>query len=139
MPDAITTPTPDPATTPDLETADLRLRLAETEQRLAQARQALDAAQRRHALERELWMQGALDIDTAATLAEAALTPDADVRAAVADLKRRTPFLFRATPAPSAMAAHPAPASDLDRAAAEARQSGDRRALLRYLRLRRTG
>jgi len=131
-------PPPDPA--PDDPADPLRLKLAETEQLLEQARRALDAAERRHTVERELWALGAIDTETAAHLVTTALsgqdTPD--VPAAVADLKRRKPFLFR-PPAPphSAMSGHAPPVSDLDRAAADA-QGGDRRAVLRYLRLKRS-
>jgi hypothetical protein len=134
------TPTPPSVSDPAPE-APLTLKLAETEQFLAQAREALDAAERKHAIERELWAQGALDVETAALLTEAAVAglsaPDA--RAAVADLKRRKPFLFRTPPsAAGAMAGHAAAAGTLDQAAADARDSGDRRALLRYLRLKRS-
>jgi hypothetical protein len=130
----------DPAaiTAPD---PDLRLKLAETEQLLAQARQALDAAAHTHAIERELWAHGALDTQAAAHLVSTALSGQAkpDVPAAVADLKRRKPFLFRLpAPAHSAMSGHAgAPVSDLSRAASDARDSGDRRDVLRYLRLKR--
>jgi hypothetical protein len=65
-----------------------------------------------------------------------------DVGAAVADLKRAKPFLFRPPPpagARSAAMAGAAPEAraDLDDAAGAARESGDRRLLLRYLRLKR--
>lgn len=141
--------TPDPtSTTPSnhdtrpAPSPDLRLKLAETEQLLSQAREALDAAERKHTIERELWSQGALDVETATLLTEAAIAgmPKPDARAAVAELKRRKPFLFRApSPAASAMSPHAPAANSLDQAAADARSSGDRRALLRYLRLKRTG
>lgn len=129
-------PTDPPAPTPEL-----RLKLAETEQLLSQAREALDAAERKHAIERELWAQGALDLESAALLTEAAIAgmPKPDARAAVADLKRRKPFLFRAFPASSsAMSPHASAPNSLDQAAVDARDSGDRRALLRYLRLKRS-
>jgi hypothetical protein len=118
----------------------LSLKLAETEQLLAQAREALDAAERKHSIERELWAQGALDLETAALLTSATVagmsTPD--VRSAVADLKRRKPFLFRvAAGSGGAMSGHAEAPGALDQAASDARESGDRRALLRYLRLKR--
>jgi hypothetical protein len=62
-----------------------------------------------------------------------------DLARAVADLKRRKPFLFRSVPRRAAMGAEPGEGeAPLESAAAEARQSGDRSALLRYLRLKRS-
>jgi hypothetical protein len=127
--------------TPAPET-DLQARLTQTEQLLAQAREALDASERRRQIERHLLDEHALDLDTAALLTEAAVTAmhPADIRAAVADLKRRKPFLFRPHAPRHAGAmgtASPTAADPLHTAAAHARDTGDRRALLSYLRLRR--
>jgi hypothetical protein len=133
MSDQPTTPpaSPDPST-----------KLAETESLLAQAREALDAAERKRQIERELFAENAIDVETAAMLTEAAVAgmAKADVRAVVADLRKRKPFLFRpAAPRASAVMGNQSPADPLSDAAAHARDSGDRRALLRYLRLRRGG
>lgn len=132
---------PDTPDTPD-HTADLELKLRQTEELLAQAREALGAAERKRTIDRELASQGALDLETAALLTEAAVAanPQADIAAAVADLKRRKPFLFARPRRASAMAgaAPPDDSAPLDAAAAEARTTGDRRYLLRYLRLKRT-
>ena len=122
--------------------SDLAVKLTETERLLAQAREALDASERKRQIERELSQEGAIDLETAAMLTEAAVAgmPKADVRAAVAELRKRKPFLFRAAPArASGVMGGQAPADPLSDAAAAARDSGDRRALLRYLRLRRGG
>jgi len=121
----------------------LRVKLAETEKLLAQAREAVDASERKRQIERELWQEGAVDVETAAMLTEAAVAgmEKADVRAAVGELKKRKPFLFRGSPARGAAAGMggKVEGDGLAAAAAEARESGDRRALLRYLRLRRGG
>jgi hypothetical protein len=63
-----------------------------------------------------------------------------DVKAAVAELRRTKPFLFRSTTKASAMSGRvqtKTNTSDIDELAEEARDSGDRGALLRYLRARR--
>lgn len=127
----------------EAQLADLTTKLAESEQLLTQAREALDASERKRQIERELTAQGTLDLDTAALLTETAVAgmKQTDINAAVTDLKRRKPFLFRPPPtrAASAMSSHAEPAEPLSSAAIEARDSGDRRALLSYLRLRRGG
>jgi hypothetical protein len=121
---------------------ELETKLREAEGALAQSREALDAAERRRTVERELAREGAVDVETAALLTEAAVAgmANADLRAAVAELKRAKPFLFR-SPQPArsgSMAGAPADRpSTIDDAAAAARESGDRRVLLRYLRLKR--
>ncbi|MBL8760369.1 MAG: hypothetical protein JNL50_03620 [Phycisphaerae bacterium] len=120
-------------------------RLADLEKQLDQARSAIGQAEQRARLEREAQAMNAVDVETVVLLAQAALAGmDApDVGAALRDLKRRKPFLFRAAPstAPSAasMAGDAGDPGDahLARALEEARTSGDRQALLRYLRLRR--
>lgn len=108
---------------------------------LEDTREALEESKRRRLIERELSTQGAIDLETTSLLTEAALTgaQDPDIQAAITDLKRRKPFLFRppAAQRTSAMSGEIAPAPALDDAALEARRTGDRRALLRYLRLRR--
>lgn len=138
---------PAEATEPTLQPPDPDVRITELEQQLtgltaelAQAREALDAAERRHAIERELIRAKAIDLETAALLTEAAIQnmDDADVAHAVAELRRAKPFLFRNAPAGSAAtAAIDDGNGELTRAADAARETGDRRALIRYLRLRR--
>ena len=108
---------------------------------LTQAREALDASERKREIERELVKQGAIDVETASLLTEAAVSgmEKPDARAAIADLKRGKPFLFRGVGRSSAMSGAVEERSSMDQAAGEARASGDRRALLRYLRMRRGG
>jgi hypothetical protein len=123
----------DPNTTPAPE--DLQLKLTQTQALLTEARSALASSQRTLAIERELVAHGALDLEAAAAL----IPTDADPRTAIADLKARKPFLFRnSSTSAAAMTASPSPDRSLDSAADHARQSGDRRDLLRYLRLKRS-
>lgn len=116
-------------------------RLAELEKQLDEAKQAAGRAELRSRLEREAQALDAVDVETVVLLAQAALAGmDApDVGAVLRDLKRRKPFLFRAGAQPAAMAPDAGSGEDLAlaRALDEARASGDRQALLRYLRMRR--
>jgi len=120
---------------------ELEGKLAAAERSLGESREALDAAERRREIERELARQGALDIETAALLTETAVAgmDKADAKTAIGELKRSKPFLFRAPARASAMSGAVEAESGLESAAAAARESGDRRALLRYLRMRRGG
>ncbi|MDX2131611.1 MAG: hypothetical protein SFY69_06140 [Planctomycetota bacterium] len=113
---------------------------------LAAAREALDHAERRHAIELELLRADALDMETARLMTEATVAQmtEPDVAAAVAELRARKPFLFRGkrggapggTPGAVLRAMRgaegAAPAEE-----AQAAGRGDRAALLRYLRSRR--
>ncbi len=143
MSDAMTSEssTIDASTDWQVKAAELESRLAESEKSLAASREALGTAERRREIERELSRLGAIDLETTALLTEAALAgaEKPDAKAAIAALKRSKPFLFRAPVRASAMSAAVEPTSGLESAAAAARESGDRRALLRYLRMRRGG
>lgn len=116
-------------------------RLAELEKQLDEARQSIGQAERRSRIEREAQALDPIDVETVALLAQTTLAGmDApDVGAALRDLKRRKPFLFRSPAQPSAMAPQGTSGEDtaLARALEEARASGDRRTLLHYLRMRR--
>lgn len=124
-------------------------RIAELEAQLSAAREALDASERRRQIERALGESDTVDLETARLLTEAAVSQmdEPDVVIAVEELRRHKPFLFHAEAAPAASRgiamrpAHEPGVADaaLDGLAEEARQSGDRRALLRYLRQRRCG
>ncbi len=115
--------------------------------RITELERTRDAVERRHAIDLALIEADAVDLESARLLTEVAVASmsDADAKAAVADLKKRKPFLFRSrTPSPTSSAASmsSAPArradSAADHAASEAAaRAGDRRALLRYLRARR--
>jgi hypothetical protein len=130
--------------------AELRERVAELEAMLEEAGAGMRTVTRRHAIEREVGGLGAVDLETALMLVEAALgameDPDAPeaVTLAVRDVRSRKPFLFApAGPRPvPGVAMSPVDERTEDRLgalASGARASGDRGALLRYLRQRRVG
>jgi len=119
----------------------------ETLQReLDASRQTIDHLERRQRIDALLAASDPVDLEAARLLTEAAVAQmsEPDVAAAVDDLKRHKPFLFRPhpRPRPGNDTAVMSPAVDEEddttaRAAAEAAATGDRRDLLRYLRLRR--
>jgi len=118
--------------------------LAECQASAAQLREQMDKSEGARQIERALVEQQALDLETAALLTEAAVAQmdEPDVEAAVAELKRRKPFLFRSGGAgghAGAMSGASSGTGDgaLTQAAIDARVTGSRQALLRYLRLRR--
>jgi hypothetical protein len=126
--------------------ADLRLELQQKSAELAEREQTITALERRQRIDELLLEARAIDLDTARLLTELAVAdmPEPDLDAAVAELRSRKPFLFRAGRASSgALAPRSAPdgaasaASPAQRAAAEAHATGRRADLLRYLRLRR--
>lgn len=121
----------------------LQAKVDELSATLAQTREALDGAERRHAIDLELIRGEAIDLETARLLTQASVTQmkDADASAVVADLRRRKPFLFRrpgGRAGEGAMAPHAGGSGAAD-SAREAAATGDRAALLRYLRARRVG
>ena len=127
---------------------EIKGQLQDTRVELSQAKQTVDALDRRAQIDQLLTESDALDLEVASLLTEAAVTmmDEPDIKLAVEDLKRHKPYLFRskrtgeASPV-SPMAGHP-PRSNVGRtqrnAADRAAATGDRRDLLRYLRLRRT-
>ena len=138
------------------ETARWRQRALELESQLAEARGALDEAvraledarralgesERRRRIEQTLAASGPIDPEAAFILVEHAMSgmKEPDVAAAVAQLRRSRPWLFRPAAESSAAAgigAGPGPGA-VGEAAREAAATGDRRALLRYLRARRS-
>lgn len=117
-----------------------RTLLTRTAAELAEARAMIARLERRARIDELLADADAHDLPAARLLTEAAVEsmdqPDVDL--AVADLRRARPYLFRQGPAPaSGMPARDAGEPEPDRAAARAAATGDRRDLLRYLRLRR--
>lgn len=151
-------PTPD---SPEHRVSALEAKVSELSSTLAQTREALDSAERRHKIDLALVEADTLDLETARLLTELAVQQmdSADITLAISDLKRRKSFLFRAPgspnptppppPPPSGRSAirpsgvmgarepAPQPPSPLAGAATEALATGDRAALLRYLRARR--
>ena len=110
--------------------------------RIADLERQLSAESMRSDLEKQLVEAGAVDLETAMVLAERRLAEgELSVSEAVESLKSTKGFLFRSVKrvsGASAMAGSPTkPRDSLDDLAREARETGDRRAVLRYLRRRR--
>lgn len=132
--------------TTTVEDAALRARLEDVEAALREARREVEeatsraaAAERQSEVDRALAAAGAIDLETASLLVDAAIkTGEAtDAPAAVALVRRRKPFLFASSATGGIMAPQVEAGSPLTDAAEEARRAGDRRSVLRYLRLRR--
>ncbi len=145
---------PDATTTPEARVASLEGKVNELIGTLAQTREALDAAERRHQIDLALVEADTVDLETARLLTELAVSQmdDRDVTLAVRDLRQRKPFLFKggtkadarsgATRTSRHLGAMGARGPDthanpLKTFANEAAATGDRGALLRYLRARR--
>lgn len=121
-------------------------RSIELEASLATAREALEELGRSRRIDQELFDEGTIDLEAARLLTEVAVRQmeKPDVARAIRDLRRRKPFLFRGRGMGTAVgtAATPGEASppvhqELDDASEDAKLSGDRMALLRYLRVKR--
>ena len=130
----------------------LLARIAALEAELEAAVGASASIERAHAIERAAVDAGAVDVETVALLVSSAMEAGeaGSASEAVSALASSKPFLFTAAPAPppgnSSFAAAPSSprggsspgaAPPLALAAEEAGRTGDRAALLRYLRLRR--
>jgi hypothetical protein len=120
-------------------------RAKELEESLALARVTAAAAERGRRIDQELFEGGSIDLETTRLLVEAAVArmEEPDVALAVRELRRRKPFLFRGAGLGAPTAARfaeeaPSRAHDsIDEVSEKARASGDRMALLRYLRMKR--
>lgn len=125
------------------ELSTLQSKFADSQTELAQLRDAASTMERRQKIDALLADADAVDFDVARLLAEAAVEAmdQPDVQLAIDELRRSKPYLFTARrTAASAMGArsyHDPGQAEL--AADAAARSGDRRDLLRYLRLRRNG
>ena len=121
----------------------LQAQLNEAQQRAEQAEQTITSLERRQRIDALLAEADALDLDAARLLTEAAVQAmdEPDVSEAVQDLRRHKPYLFHPDSSSAdglALAPQIEGADDpLAQAAEQAQHSGDRRDLLRYLRLRR--
>jgi len=123
---------------------ELESKLAETEASLAEARQTVDSVERRRQIDLALMDADAVDLESARLLTEVAIEgmDEPDVAKAVRELRERKPFLFKrraggiraSSQSPHAPGAQTDP---LTGAAEDAARTGDRRALLRYLQLKR--
>jgi len=121
----------------------LQEQLQSAQQRCEQAEEAISSLERRQRIDALLAEADTIDIDAARLLTEAAVQSmdEPDVAEAVDDLRRHKPYLFRAEGGETgglALAPRIEGFDDpLAQAAEQAQHSGDRRDLLRYLRLRR--
>ena len=121
----------------------LQAQLDEAQQRVEQAEQTISSLERRQRIDALLAEADAIDIDAARLLTEAAVQSmdEPDVAEAVEDLRRHKPFLFQPDSGQVDGLALAPQIEGLDdplaQAAEQAQHSGDRRDLLRYLRLRR--
>jgi len=114
-----------------------------TEGELSQLRQTVSSLERRQKVDALLSDAEAVDFEVARLLTEAAVEAmdEPDVAIVVEELRRSKPYLFRRRDV-GASAMGPKSrhvVEHCDEAAAVAAQTGDRRDLLRYLRLRRNG
>lgn len=121
---------------------ELESALQQAVETIARLEQELEQAQRAQDLERLLIEAGVVDLETAMVLAEQRLKgSDATVEEVVSDLASSKSFLFRAKPVTAAASAlsegRSSSGQGLTELADEARRTGDRRAVLRYLRRRR--
>lgn len=124
---------------------DLADQLRVRDAQLTDLRDRANRLERRGSIERGLAQAGALDTESLALLVESRLEGDDDAtpQRVIAQLQRERPALFRASSArASAMSpSHPSQGAPgravVDRAHDDARATGDRRALMKYLRLRR--
>ncbi|MCG8512054.1 MAG: hypothetical protein MI741_22795 [Rhodospirillales bacterium] len=123
----------------------LQAELDATSAQLAEAQQTIANLERRNRIDALLREADAVDVDAARLLTEHTIEgmDEPDVQVAVADLRRHKPYLFnpprQRESRGSAMAprtAHEA-ADPKALAAEQAAETGNRRDLLRYLRLRR--
>jgi hypothetical protein len=111
---------------------------------LAKAREMIASLERRQRIDTLLAESDAVDLDVARLLTEAAVQQmsEPDVKLAIDDLKKHKPYLFRRgfSPSPSAaaMGARTTTPTPVAEAAETAAATGNRRDLLRYLRLRRS-
>ena len=129
------------------ELEQMRARISELEAELEEAQLMATAASRTQAIESAAWNAGASDVETVALLAAVAIDSGAaaDAADAVTQLASSKPHLFAMGALPRvepvmgvASMDHPGAEPPALVAAREASATGDRSALLRYLRLRRS-
>ncbi|MEX0745373.1 MAG: hypothetical protein WD118_07195 [Phycisphaeraceae bacterium] len=122
---------------------DVQTQMQAMQAKLDQAQQTVTHLERRQRIDALLAESEAIDLDAARLLTERAVQEmdEPDVQAAVADLRRHKPYLFRKRISEGNGAMAPRLSDDAmpeaEDMAHRAATSGDRRDLLRYLRLRR--
>ena len=123
---------------------ELLAEVAQLRRELADAKSAAEKAARRTAIERALTDAGAIDLEITTPLVEEALggMDEADVGEAVRAVRDSKGFLFRRAASAgvksAAMAGESGRGVGLEDLAGDARSSGDRGDLLRYLQARRS-
>ncbi len=118
----------------------LNAKLAEASTELERAREQMAHVDRLRQIDQQLIAADAVDLEAARLLTEHAIEQmdDAQISEVVDDLRRHKPYLFRRRESLGGPSPRPRGTDGaLDEAAAHAAASGDRRDLLRYLRLRR--
>ncbi len=131
------------AQTAEQQLEDLNEKLHALQAKLTEADQTIVGLERRQKVDALLTEADAIDLETVRLLTEQAvsLMDDPEVELAVNDLKRHKPYLFRHRQSLGASAMGPSidhPGHDpAEQAAEQATKTGNRRDLLRYLRLRR--
>ena len=133
------------AQTAEQQLGEMHKRVQTMESDLAQARESLQAIQQRQELDALLTGAQAIDLEAGRVLAEDLLARRevADGRAALAQLRRQKPWLFRRQTRQAEAMGMPArstedAATPSAQAAQQAFASGQRRDLMQYLRLRRS-
>lgn len=121
--------------------AELGDRLGAVEAAAEDLRRIVGESERARRVDRELLIAGVIDLDGARALVEEQMADGATALEAVSRVKERRPLMFagrargvRATVMPAPEGGGARPVEDL---ADAARETGDRRLLLRYLRMRR--
>ena len=117
-----------------------RSELEQIESQLTESQQLIASLEKRQKIDALLAESDVIDLEAARLLTERVIEEmdEPDVKLAIDDLRRHKPYLFhRSQQARLMSAAVQTTGHELDHVAAEARASGDRRDLLRYLRLRR--
>lgn len=132
------------AQTAEQQLEELRDKVRSVSHELDEANQTISSLERRQQVDALLTDADAIDLEAARLLTEQAVLTmdDPDIELAVDDLRRHKPYLFRRRhdTSGSAMAPsiHDTGHDPAEQAAEQAAKSGDRRDLLRYLRLRRS-
>lgn len=132
------TPKPPDHNTLAAELAEIKGKLQDTTTELEQSRQTVTRLERRQKIDALLADSDTVDMDLARLLTEAAveMMDEPDLRMAIDDLRRTKPYLFRRHHTERAMPARSHGAAPAEQAARKATESGHRRDLLSYLRLR---
>ncbi len=124
--------------------AELGDRLGAVEAAAEDLRRIVGESERARQVDRELLIAGVVDLDGARGVVEEQIAAGATVLEAVSRVKERRPLLFvtrargiRATGVPAVEGGRGLGARSVEDVAKAARETGDRRLLLRYLRMRR--